>query len=266
MIILTVVGALLANPTYTVDFKQFEPALSTTVIATGCGNDSLQKAKLSALDKVNGVWMRGESFVEGNSYSEKITQYNGGVIRKFDVIDEKNDCITIKADIIPRLQNGMHTNTSTVPTDMRRELEGRKEHFFARQKAIKEVDSRRRALKFEVENLRYENKGDMTRVTVEGNIGYQKMWLSEYQELRHLAGEFDLQDFRTPMRVNVDAMDGKNLKKNINFRFNEELNLYEVHPVNAIKIYPKASEKIRLTFMVETSKLMDVDRFVIEFL
>lgn len=266
MIILSVVGALLANPTYNVEFKQFDPTESVTVVSTECGTNSLQLAKIAALDKANGIWIRGERHVDNNSYNERITQYNGGVIRKYDIVDQSNNCTTIKAEIIPRQQNGMHTNSLDVPSEIRSELDGRKENYKSRKIAIKEVDNRKRALKFVTKSLRYENKGSSTIVIVDGDLLYQNMWLSEYQELQNVAGKFDLESFRTPMRVNINAMNGNKLVENINFRFNDELTLYEVHPSNNIKIYPRASERVRLTFSVETDKLVNVNKFLIEFI
>lgn len=237
------------------------------VVASGVGkdyNESLQNAKMTALDKVNGVWINGDAYVRNNMFTEKITQYNGGVIRSYNVIKSTPNYVTIVADIIPRDKNSMTTNTLVVPSEMRSELEGRQENYKARQEAIKVVDNRERALSFVTEKVEYENLGDITKVMITGKVSIQPMWNSQYQELIESAGYFNLQSFYSPLYVKIKGYDFDRVVYSSFFRFYDDLNVYEIDP-RGVVIYPKRVDRVRLTMFVSTVQLKQVNKFEVAF-
>ena len=236
------------------------------VIATGCGINAVQSAKIAALDKAHGMWIHAQSQVKDGVLTENIVQYSGGVISSYDVVKKEADCTTIVATVIPRKDNSMTTNSEIVPSDIRQKLEGARDNQLQKRKAVKVVDNRSRAIAFTTESINYDNRGDETLVTVIGKVSFQKNWLSEYEELQKLTGGFDLQDFYKPLMVNVEGMDGSKVAINLNFNFDRDLSLYHAHRKGKVEIYPRQSDKVRLTFKVKTDKLMTVDKFKIYFI
>lgn len=242
-------------------------ATALEVIASGVGkdyNESLQNAKMAALDKVNGAWINGDSYVRNNMFTEKITQYNGGVVRTYNVIKATPNYVTIVADVVPRNKNTMTTNTLNVPNDVRSELDGRQENYKARQEAIKVIDNRERALSFESEKIEYENLGDTTKVMITGKVTIQPMWNSQYQELINTAGYFNLQSFYKPLNVQVKGYDYERVVYSSVFRFYDDLNVYKITPYGVV-IAPKMVDRVRLTIMVNTDQLKQVNKFEVIF-
>lgn len=242
-------------------------ATALEVIASGVGedyNESLKNAKMAALDKVNGAWINGDAYVRDNMFKEKITQYNGGVIRTYDVVKASPNHVTIVADVVPREANTMTTNTFKVSTEMRSELEGRQENFKARENAIKEVDNRQRALSFELIKIDYENLGDKTKVTIDGKVSIQKMWDNQYQELIKSAGYFNLESFYRPLMVTVKGKDYGKLVYANTFQFYDDLNVYKITPYGVV-IVSKMVDKVRLTVFVPTDILKQVNEFEVIF-
>lgn len=237
------------------------------VVASGVGkdyNESLQNAKMAALDKVNGAWINGDAYVRNNMFTEKITQYNGGVIRTYNVIKSTPNYVTIVADVVPRDKNGMTTNTLDVPSDMRSELGGRQENYKSRQEAIKVIDNRERALSFESEKVEYENLGDKTKVIITGKVTIQQMWNSQYQELISTAGYFNLDNFYKPLYVNIKGYDFDRVVYNNTFNFYDDLTVYKITP-HGVVISPKTVDRVRLTMTVPTEQLKLVNKFEVKF-
>jgi hypothetical protein len=242
-------------------------AFALDVIASGEGNnfeEALTNAKVVALDKVNGAWVHGDSFVRDNMFSEKITQYNGGVIRKYEVLKSSPTTVTIKADVVPR-SNEMTSNTVNVTADMKQELKSRVANQAALEKAKQVVDSRERAIAFKPTKVMYINKGDTTTVVMNGEVSFQKKWLEDYKALQEMSGNsFDLDSFYKPVYVNVSGMDGHTEATKSNFRFRDDLGLYSFTG-NGVRL-TGVKEYVQLTFTVKTSDLLKVDKFEVKFL
>jgi len=241
-------------------------AFALDVIASGEGKnfeEALLNAKVVALDKVNGAWVHGDSFVRNGMFSEKITQYNGGVIRKYDVIQSTATTVTIKADVVPRT-NEMATNTLAITADMRQELKSRAANEASLEKAKQLVDNRERAIAFHPTKVMYTNKRGTTTVVMNGTVSYNPKWLADYNDLQQMGGYFDLPSFYGKINVHVVGMDGHNEVTPKTFRFYDSLDLYKFTSKGVV-IDPKATEYVVLTFSVATEDLDKIDRFVVKF-
>ena len=235
------------------------------VVASGMGkdyNEALLNAKVSALDSVNGVWINGDSRVRNGMFSEKITQYNGGVITYYEVLRNDKTFVIIKANVEPR-SNKMITNTADVRA-LRSPLEGHMDEYKRKHVAGMSIDDRNKAFAVKVEKVEYQNNGANTKVTMVVDMSYQEKWINDYNELRQLAGDIELTSFYPPLRMTIKGMDGDVLKTSAVVRINEDLSLYDIVG-NRVKVNPKQTEKLLLTFWTESGKLMSVDNFVITF-
>lgn len=244
------------------------PAYALEVMAAGFGNtyeESLKNAKMVALDKVNGAWINGDSYVRNGMFSEKITQYNGGVIRKYEVMKNDVTFVIIKADVVPRSENTVYTNTGDVSNDMRSELDGRRDNYTARQKAIKVIDNRERAIAFKVSSIQYVNQGQSTIVVIRGVASLQPMWVQSYNELQKEAGYFDLDSFYRPLYVSVIGYDTGVIATSVTNKFYDDLSLWTFAPFGVV-VRPKYSDEVELKIKVDTDTLKKVDKFEVRFL
>lgn len=242
-------------------------ASALDVVASGFGNnfeEALTNAKVVALDKVNGAWIHGDSYVRDSMFSEKITQYNGGVIKSYKILKNDGNFVIIEADVVPR-SNEVKTNSTSVPSSMFDHLKGKIANEAKLTEAIKVIDNRGRALAFETTSVEYKPSGDMTTVVIDGVVSLQEKWKNDYVELQQMSGGFDLPSFYKPLNVSVKGFDfGKEVTSST-FRFYDNLDVYHVSS-NGVKIYPKKTDVVRLTFKVPTAKLANVNKFEVNFL
>lgn len=241
-------------------------ASALEVVASGFGkdyNEALTNAKMVALDNVNGAWIHGDSYVRNGMFSEKITQYNGGVITRYEVLKKENTFVIIKANVEPR-SNKMKSNSANVSA-LQGALAGHQDEYNRKQQAVKAIDKKSQALAVEINEVRYENAGKLTNVTMVVTIGFQDKWVADYSDLKKMAGEIELTCFYTPLRLVVEGRDGEKVMTSNMVRLpDNDVNLYLVSG-NRTKINMYDTEKYKLTFLVDSGKLTSVNDFVITF-
>jgi hypothetical protein len=166
------------------------------VVSTGYGDNfdsALRSAKIAAIEKVTGTWINSEHSVRNGKLTEDIVQYNGGVIKKYEVLSYSNNEVKIKADVDVIKDNRVGTKTANIPDEMRANLAERQANAEKIYKAIKSLDNKNKALRLDVKNIEYINKGSMTQVFVVGNI----VWIPKWQsDVRSLAETIDRKDAR----------------------------------------------------------------------
>ena len=241
-------------------------AAAVPVVASGEGytcEEALINAKIAAVDKVNGTWLHGNSYVRDNLFKEKITTYNGGVVKSYKVL--KDDCkyVIIEADVVPQ-SNKVQANSANVPADMFTHMMSKSENQSKLSKAAEVLNDRSKALAFKISNVEYQYKGISTLVIIHGDLTLQEKWVNDYISLKKEA-EFDLPVFDKPLMVNVKGFDtGKELTDN-SFRIYDDQNLEVYNYRRELAIYPDKKDTIKLSFLVNTSKLKDVNEFVVSF-
>ena len=239
---------------------------AANVVASGEGltcEEALVNAKINAVDKVNGTWVHGNSYVRDNLFSEKITTYNGGVVKSYKVL--KDDCkyIIIEAEVVPQ-SNKVETNSAKVSQDLFNHMIAKVENEEKLSKAVEVLNDRSKALTFKIKNIQYQYKGIATLVTVEGDLSLQEKWINDYKALSKEAS-FDLPKFDKPLMVNVKGLDsGKEVTDN-SFRLYDDENLQVYHYHNGLRVYPTKKDTLKLSFLVNTSKLKEVNEFVVSF-
>jgi len=82
-----------------------------TVETEGFGvtcTDALTQAKLIATDKLIGSFVSGERSIDGANYDEKVTEYSGGVLRRYTVLNTSGESpctVRISAEVTPDKRN-----------------------------------------------------------------------------------------------------------------------------------------------------------------
>jgi hypothetical protein len=232
------------------------------IIVQSVGNgktceQALLNAKNTAIEKAVGVWMYGEKSVQQELYKERIVEYSGGLIKKYRVI--RNDCTTveIEAEVVSRI-NKIKTNSSDVSRETLERLHDKIENEKKRQAAIKEVNNRSKAIAFDIKEIEFE----INKMIVVGEMSFQQKWKHDYYDLKKHAGIFTLDSFKKPIHIMVKGYNfGKEVfsaKYQLNYNLIE---LYHVNDSGNVAIYANKKDMIKLTFPVDSGKIMNVEKF-----
>lgn len=152
------------------------------VITTGYGNtfeSALRSAKISAIEKVTGTWISSQHFVKNGKLTEEIAQYNGGVIKTYEVLSYSNNEVKIKADVDVVKDNRVGTKSKDIPTQMRTTLLEQQQNREKIETAVKFIDNKSKAMNFVTRDVSYTNKGSITEVTIKGTISWTPKWVSD---------------------------------------------------------------------------------------
>ena len=236
-------------------------------VASGYGDtcdEALTSAKIKALENVNGAWVNGDSYVRNNLFTEKITQYQGGVIKSYKYL--RNDCtfVIIEAEVVPR-SNKVQRNDANLPQSLKQHLNGQLEEQKRLQQALKVIDDRSKALAFTPANVQLVPENGKVKVVLDGWVTIQEKWAADYKDLTKLAGKLNLQSFYKDLKVSVDGVDSGRVITNSTFTFYDELKVYSA-TTNGVIIRPKHTDMVRLQFFIEEYKLKNIDKFEVKFI
>jgi len=167
-------------------------ANAAEVIVTGFGKtveDSLQNAKVAAVEQVAGTFVTGQATLEGDRYHSSATQYNGGLIRRHEVIsvvEEGGLFVTvIKADVDTDKVNTVVTSKGAeISESVGVQLEKARDDFEKTRRIVAALDDPAQAFAVRVTNVRYRNRGEMTDVEVDGVVVFNPKW---YDDVRLMA-------------------------------------------------------------------------------
>lgn len=159
-------------------------ALPITV--DGYGKDytsALSSAKIAALEKATGTWISSEHFLKNGKLSEEIVQYNGGVIKSYEVVKYVNGVITITADVDVVKDNRVIAKSADIPTHMRDTLLEQQANRKKIEDAVRFLDSKGKAFGVVARESIYVNRGDITEVTLKATISWNPKWETDVKAL-----------------------------------------------------------------------------------
>lgn len=244
--------------------KAPDEKMPMTVVATGVGKtceQALENAKVIAVERVAGLWMTAERNTDGKQYNEKITDYTGSLIKSYTVIDNQCTRITIEAQVVPRT-NKIATGGASVKQEARDHLQEKIKNEQKRVLAIKEVNDRSKAVVFEVKDIEF----DLNKMVIVAEASFQEKWKADYYDLKKHAGSFQLDSFYKPLMVVVKGYKVGNevFTQQYQLRY-DAWDLYRVRGDDVI-IFPDRKDKIKLTFPVDSGRIMAVDKFEVTLL
>lgn len=242
----------------------------TEVIVRGKGKtceQAVENAKIAAVDTAVGLWLSAEQQTDGKQYAERITSYSGGLITKYEVLQNNCTDVTIKAVVVPRT-NKMVSNSAYVKQEHLNQLQQQIENDKKRAEIIKQVSDRSKAFAYDISNIELKHVDGETFVVVTGVVHYQEKWLHDYQDLHEQAGGFNLPEFYKPLRVRLTGynFNKKVFEEKYQYSSYDEFTLYGITRDGWVVINPDATNKIKLTFKVDSGKIMAVDKFEVNLL
>ena len=162
------------------------------VVATGYGNTpeaALTHAKTAAIEQVAGTFLTGRTSVSGGNYQEKIDQYHGGLISRYEVlsIDSADGLVStrIRADVDTAKVNTVLVENSTAISERAAEqLSNARDDYLEAEQIIKALDDPAQAFAVQTARVSYVNRGRVTDVQIEGQIVLTPKW---YDDMKTVA-------------------------------------------------------------------------------
>lgn len=176
-------------------------AVEVRVTATGVSfDDAVKNAKREALAHVVGEFVVGEDGVDDGKYHERITQYSGGVVRSYDVIDVVNTghavTVTIMANVDPAKNNNMIIESgTTVPPAAKQAL---MEHAQRTDNIVtmnNRLNDRASAFTVIAGQIRYLPAGETTNIQLSVGVKLSPKWVDDVLVFSREAGK----------RINTDT-------------------------------------------------------------
>jgi len=166
-------------------------ALALEVEAAGYGRnaeEALNNAKTAALEKVAGTFLTGRTQVEDDSYRQRIDQYHGGRIRRYDILRSETDnglIVThIRAEVDTEKVNAVALNLGAdISADTINHLHADREDDQAVRKILDALDDPDQAYVVRLLRTSYRNRGDKVDVTLEGSIFLNSKWVNDLKIL-----------------------------------------------------------------------------------
>ena len=167
-------------------------AQAAEVTVTGYGksvDEAFGNAKTAAVGQVAGTFVTGQSTLEGDAYSSRTDQYNGGRIRKHEIlsVDEENGLFAVRilADVdTDKVNTVIVSNGAEIPALVADQLDKARDDDEKTRKIVEALDDPSQAFAVEVTKVTYRNRGELTDVLVEGRVVYSPKW---YDDVRVMA-------------------------------------------------------------------------------
>ena len=163
-------------------------ANAETVVVTGYGDSyegALKNAKIAALEKVAGTFIVSDTVWRSNeSVFEQIKQYNGGVIKSYKVLDQRQGQVTIEADVDVIKNNKIFVdNASAVDQD---KLNANIDNFNSKLNIVKYLDDPKKAFHVKPTQVQAIPKGSHVSFKINTHVQWQPKWISDIKSFHGL--------------------------------------------------------------------------------
>jgi len=162
-------------------------AYAEQVTVTGYGanyNAALENAKVLALEKGASTFIIGENRVRDGRAVEEIDQYNGGVIKSYRIVSQRNDGfsheVEIAADVVPK-DNRIVRNTTEFSADF--------QEFGERERVVNRLDNVGNAISAAVVNPRFNVGRYSTAASGRVVLSFQPKWVSDMREFTKVVNQ-----------------------------------------------------------------------------
>ena len=164
-------------------------AFAKEVTVTGYGSTyerALANAKMQALESVTGTFIIGEREMKNDRYNERAEQYNGGIIKSFRVIEQRQEnsgvVVTIVADVVEKKDNRI---TGKNEQEFKIEF-GEHEQ---RRVVVDKLDDVNNMVAFNVSRPTYEIDRHSSIITLNIDMQLQPKWVSDMQAFTDVIDE-----------------------------------------------------------------------------
>ncbi len=167
-------------------------AQAAEVTVTGYGktvDEALTNAKTAAVGQVAGAFVTGQSTLEGDAYRSRTDQYNGGRIRKHEIlsVDEEDGLFSVRilADVdTEKVNTVIVSNGAEIDAQVTNQLDSARDDHEKTRQIVEALDDPTQAFAIEVTKVTYRNRGEFTDLVVQGRVVYSPKW---YDDVRVMA-------------------------------------------------------------------------------
>lgn len=167
-------------------------AQAAEVTVTGYGksvDEALANARTAAVGQVAGTFVTGQSTLEGDAYRSRTDQYDGGRIRKHEIlsVDEENGLFAVRilADVdTDKVNTVFVSNGSEIDAQVADQIDSARDDHEKTRRIVEALDDPAQAFAVEVTKVTYRNRGELTDMVVQGRIVYSPKW---YDDVRVMA-------------------------------------------------------------------------------
>lgn len=152
-------------------------ALAEEVKVTGYGSNytsALENAKVVALEMGASTFIIGETTVRNGSVKENIDQYNGGTIKRYEIVSHYPTAmgyeVTIVADVVPK-NNSIKRGSTPLKIDF--------DEYQQREKIVDRLDNVGNAIHAKVSHPTYKIGKHQTTIYTDVVLTWQPKWISD---------------------------------------------------------------------------------------
>lgn len=167
-------------------------AQAAEVTVTGYGksvDEALANARTAAVGQVAGTFVTGQATLEGDTYRSRTDEYNGGRIRKHEILSVDEDdglfAVRILADVdTDKVNTVIVSSGAEIDAQVADQLDRARDDDEKTRRIVEALDDPAQAFAVEVTKLTYRNRGELTDLVVQGRIVYSPKW---YDDVRVMA-------------------------------------------------------------------------------
>ncbi|OYW38269.1 MAG: hypothetical protein B7Z35_07810 [Hydrogenophilales bacterium 12-61-10] len=157
------------------------------VTVTGYGSTvdvALQNAKTAAVEQVAGTFITGKSTLDGDQYRSRTDQYNGGLIKRHEILSTIEQdglfAVRIQADVdTDKVNSVIESNGAEITAPVADRIEKSRDDFEKTKRIIEALDDPAQAFAVQVKNVTYRNQGDLTKIIAQIEIIYSPKWYDD---------------------------------------------------------------------------------------
>lgn len=166
-------------------------ALAVEVEAVGYGRnteEALINAKTAAIEKVTGTFVTGRTALQEERFRQRIDQYHGGRIRRYDIVESETEngliVTRIRAEVdtdkvnTVALDQGADITSATVD-----QLNADRDEDQRARKILDALDDPSQAYVVRLLKTSYRNRGDKVDVALEGIVFLNPKWVNDLKIL-----------------------------------------------------------------------------------
>lgn len=162
------------------------------VTVTGYGktvDEALQNAKIAAVEQVAGTFITARSTLEGDRYASRMDQYNGGLVRRHEVLSAFEQAglvaVRIKADVdTEKVNSVIVSNDADINAPLADRIDKSRDDYEKTRQIVAALDDPAQAFAVQVGKVAYRNRGALTDIRSEVSIVYSPKW---YDDVRVMA-------------------------------------------------------------------------------
>ena len=171
------------------------------IIVTGYGNTTelaITHAKTAAIEQVAGTFVTGRTTISGEGYQEKIDQYHGGLISRYEIlaIDSSDGLISarIRADVdTAKVNTVILENSTAISENSAAQMGKARDDYLEVEQIIDALDDPDQAFAVQTTRISYVNRGRVTDVQIEGQFVLNPKWYDDMKTMAKTMGrEIDL--------------------------------------------------------------------------